>query len=95
MAFKSGDGSDGHIKGLSVPCSGCGDGDYESWRGWLHLDGWEGRTRQGVLVVGETPKRYRITPDDGGKSVKLAGRQRWLPDGDSALVPRYAVTPRT
>lgn len=54
----------------------------------LHLDGWEGRTRQTVCVVGETPTRYRIRAID---RTRLAG-PRWLDPGATALVPKYAIT---
>lgn len=57
--------------------------------GVLMLDGWGGRFDQPVLVVGETPKRFRITPVD--KPVKLGGRSRWLSIGRTALVPKHAV----
>lgn len=53
---------------------------------YLCTDGWAGRSEQAVLVVGETPKRYRI------KTVmrtKLPGR--WLYAGELALVPKQAV----
>ena len=57
--------------------------------GVLVLDGWAGRTEQPVLIVGETPKRYRIACVD--KPVKLGGRNRWLNPGSTALVPKSAV----
>lgn len=56
----------------------------------LHLDGWMGRLSQDVLVVGETPKRFRIRPV-GSDPVRLPGRNRYLYPGDTALVPKYAV----
>ena len=56
----------------------------------LCLNGWEGRTETSVEIVGETPKRYRIR---ASKRVKLAGRNRWLEIGKTALVPKYAVRP--
>ena len=55
----------------------------------LHLDGWAGRTKTSVLVIGETPKRYRITT---GTPIRLAGRDRWLQPNRVALVPKHAVT---
>jgi hypothetical protein len=70
------------------------------WCGWLHLDGWGGRTKQAVVIVDETPKRYRITPDiifasrEGEKSVRLAGRRRSLAFHETALVPKRAVSRR-
>ncbi len=63
------------------------------WLGWLHLDGWEGRTKQPVKVVGETPKRYRITPE-GETPVRLAGRSRSVSPGETSLVPKYSITKR-
>lgn len=68
---------------------------YTPWRGWLHLDGWAGRTKHGVLVVGETPKRYRIMSDEHVDGVHLPGRRRFLPVGETALVPKCAVTKKT
>lgn len=59
----------------------------------LHLDGWEGRTKQAVTVVGESARSYRITPA-GDERVKLAGRSGWLAPGETALVPKRAVTLR-
>ena len=56
----------------------------------LCLNGWEGRTETPVEIVGETPKRYRIRAN---KRIKLAGRNRWLEIGQTALVPKYAVRP--
>jgi hypothetical protein len=41
-----------------------------------------------VLVVGETPKGYRIEVIE---RIKLAGRRRWLNPGDRTMVPRHAV----
>lgn len=40
-------------------------------RGVLHLDGWE---QQACLVVGETPKRYRICALPGGELRLPKGR---------------------
>lgn len=42
-----------------------------------------------VVVVGETAQRYRIRADE--VDVKLAGRNRWLRVGGTALVPKTAV----
>lgn len=41
-----------------------------------------------VVIVGETAKRYRIRAD---KPTRLAGRNRWLKPGETALVPKHAV----
>lgn len=57
----------------------------------LHLDGWEGRTKQAVVIVGESARSYRITPA-GDERVKLGGRSRWLAPGETTLVPKRAVT---
>lgn len=61
----------------------------QSRQGFVHLDGWAGRTKQPVEVIGETPKRYRVKAI--GK-VHLAGRCRVLLDGETALVPKYAIS---
>jgi hypothetical protein len=58
-------------------------------RAKLHLDGWAGRWAEDVIVVDETPKRYRIRVD---KRVRLAGPHRYLSPGQTALVPKRAVT---
>lgn len=60
----------------------------EPRQAYICLDGWAGRSEQAVLVIGETPKRYRI------KAVMktfLAGRSRAMVAGDTALVPKHAV----
>jgi hypothetical protein len=56
----------------------------------LCFDDWAGTRSSSVLVVSETPKRYRIAPV-GAEPVKLAGRNRWLEPGKTALVPKTAV----
>lgn len=66
---------------------------HDWWRGWLHLDGWAGRTKQPVMVMGNTATKYRITPD-GVEEVQLAGAGRKLVTGESELVPKTAVTRR-
>lgn len=55
---------------------------------WIHLDGWSGRSRQRVEVVGETPTRVRIRAIE---RTRLAGPARYLEPGALALVPRRAV----
>lgn len=55
---------------------------------FLCLQGWHGYTEQRVLLVGETPKRYRIRALE---PTKLGGRNRWLKVGAEALVPRRAL----
>ena len=56
--------------------------------GDLMLDGWAGVRARQVEIVGETPQRYRIRAIE---RTKLAGRQRWINPGETALVPKYAV----
>jgi hypothetical protein len=58
--------------------------------GYLNLNGWGGVTSRKVEIVGETPKRLRIRAIE---RTKLAGRRRWIQAGETALVPKYAVTP--
>lgn len=58
---------------------------------WLGLQSWAGFTKQEIVVVGETAKRYRITTASK-KPVRLAGRLRYLQPGEVALVPKTAVT---
>jgi|GEM_PF-3593410 len=58
--------------------------------GLLVLDGWAGLRKHPVLILGETPKRYRIACVDD-TPVRLAGHHRWLRPGQTALVPKYAV----
>lgn len=60
----------------------------------LHLTGWFGHTADDVLVVGETPHRYRVKAPPG-KRVKLAGRDRWLEGEIVKNVPKHAVSFRT
>lgn len=55
--------------------------------GLLCLDGWHGRSEDRVLIVGETPKRYRIRAIEW---TRLAGR-RSIEVGQEALVPKRAV----
>jgi hypothetical protein len=58
-------------------------------RGLLVLEGWAGRTKTPVEIIGMTPKRYRIR---AVMRTRLGGRHRWLDPGDTALVPRHAVS---
>ncbi len=58
-------------------------------RARLRLDAWNGITSQEVLVVGETPRSYRV---QGLTEARLAGRHRWLKSGQTALVPKHPVT---
>ncbi len=59
-----------------------------STTGLLLMDSYAGRTCTPVEIVGETPKRYRIRAIE---DTKLAGRNRWLAAGETALVPKHAV----
>lgn len=59
-------------------------------QGFICLNDWSGYVEQPVWIVGETPKRYRVTPA-GPLAIKLAGRCRWLQPGAVALVPKRAV----
>lgn len=57
--------------------------------GWLQLASWGGRSSTLVDIVGQTPKRYRIRAIE---RMRLAGRHRWLKRGETALVPKTAVS---
>lgn len=57
--------------------------------GYYNLDGWAGRSRHPVEIVGETPKRYRCKLIEDGP---LAGRNRWGKAGQIVLIPKTAVT---
>jgi hypothetical protein len=61
-------------------------------RGWLHLDGFAGKTTQRVIIVGETRTKYRIRAD--GDAVRLAGQSRSISGDETALVPKRAVSER-
>lgn len=54
------------------------------------VDGWAGRSEIPVIIIGETPKRYRVRLDSD-KPEKLAGRNVWRQPGEVFLVPKYAV----
>lgn len=56
----------------------------------LGLSGWHGVTWTSVLIVGETPQRFRIKAPEGQR-VKLAGRNRWIEGDITALVPKHAI----
>ena len=56
--------------------------------GYVRVQGWHGTTETRVLIVGETPKRYRIQAIN---TLKLGGRNRWLDAGCTAFVPKRAV----
>lgn len=55
---------------------------------WVAFDGWSGRRRVRVEVVGETPKCYRVRMIE---RTKRTGRNRWLEAGTETLVPGTAI----
>lgn len=55
---------------------------------YLRFDDWAGCRETYVVVIGETPKRYRIR---AAMRTRLAGRNRWLEQGATALVPKRAI----
>lgn len=55
----------------------------------LHLLDYGGNSAIPCEIVGETAKRYRIRAI---QRMRLAGRSRFLEAGDTALVPKHAVT---
>lgn len=58
-----------------------------SRRAWIHFDGWAGRAKAAVVIVGETRTRFRVRYVESfqyGRRVHRAG--------DVVLVPRRAVT---
>ena len=67
------------------PVNAAGSGKYA----FIQLDGWSGRSESRVLIIGETPKRYRI---QAITRTKLAGRDRYLNAGETTLVPKRAVS---
>jgi len=71
-------------------CRTCGERWSPEPRGFVCLGGWAGRTEQEVVIVGETPQRYRIRSIDG-KTVRLAGRCRSIQGDATALVPKRAI----
>ena len=56
--------------------------------GYIFLQGYHGSTKQRVQIVGQTPKKWRIRALE---FTKLAGRSRWIKEGEEALVPKHAV----
>lgn len=58
---------------------------------YLVLDGYAGRSRQPVRVIGETETKLRIMVE---QPTRLAGRNCWLMPGESRLVPKHAVRRR-
>jgi hypothetical protein len=57
-------------------------------RAELCLQGWGGFSATACLVIGQTPKRYRIK---ALTRMRLSGRNRWLNPGETALVPKAAI----
>ena len=60
----------------------------DSRRGWLRLNSWAGPSKTLVEIVEETPKRLRIRAI---KRMRLAGRDRWLDAGQTALIVKHAI----
>lgn len=56
---------------------------------WLHTSSWAGRALWPVVVLYETPKRYRVLCV---RKTCLPGRVRWVPPGTLKLVPKSAVS---
>lgn len=55
----------------------------------IHMAGWSGHWSEQIIVIGETPKRYRI---QAIKRIVLPGRNRFLESGERALVPKNCIT---
>lgn len=62
---------------------------FSCYLAYLNIDGWHGVIPQQILVVGQTPKKFRI---QAIIVTKLAGRGRYLDPGQRTLVPKHAVT---
>ena len=60
-------------------------------RAELCFNDWAGFYTKPIVVLGETPKRYRITTPPDVDRIRLAGRNRYLHRGQTALVPKTAV----
>ena len=56
--------------------------------GFVLVQGWSGLHKTRVLIVGETPKKWRIRAIN---TLKLGGRNRWIDAGSEALVPKHCV----
>jgi hypothetical protein len=54
----------------------------------LALGGWHGVSHHEVLVIGQTPTRYRIR---ALTQTRLAGRYRSIEKGQETLVPRKVI----
>ena len=57
--------------------------------GYLNTDSWCGRIQTPIMIVGHSAKKTRIRAIS---RMKLGGRNRWLNEGDTILVPSHAVT---
>jgi hypothetical protein len=55
------------------------------------LTDWAGHASYPVFIIGETAKRYEITPM-GTESIPLGGKLGSLNPGQGAFVPKGAVT---
>ena len=60
----------------------------------VHLDGWGGRTEQPCVVVGETPKRYRVRAKWNSELRLPKGRHglTLILYPGTHLVPKRAIT---
>jgi hypothetical protein len=56
-------------------------------RAWVHTEGWAGRLKSEVEILGATPKRYRVRVVEPWR---LKGR-RFFSVGQVVLVPKTAV----
>lgn len=61
----------------------------ERTEAYLHVATYGGNLCQRVEVIGMTPKKYRIRAIE---RTRLGGRCRWIYAGETALVPKSAVT---
>jgi len=57
--------------------------------GWLHLDGYAGRTKQRIAILDVRPLTVTIRAIT---RTKLGGRDRWLEPGCTTTVRRFAVS---
>jgi len=64
-----------------------GESIYTERPGVLVLTGWHGRSEVPVVVIGDTPKRYRVRLL---ADTRLPSRRRGT-TGDEVLVPKTAV----
>jgi hypothetical protein len=57
----------------------------------LLVDDYAGYREEQIMVIGETPTRYRIRARDPEHRFRLAGRNRWLDRGQETSVPKRVV----